>query len=124
MSRKRILVVDDESTIKDLLKVVLTEEGYDVETCEGKDAVTAVASFNPSLIILDIMMPFMDGIKVNEALKSSPASKHIPVVLMLASSTLLWNSRVLKERNQVQAVLEKPFSVEKLLGCIQTFIDA
>lgn len=81
----KILIADDDPTIIMLLQVNLEMEGYDVVTAaDGQIAVEQAAAEHPDLIILDIMMPRMDGWAAQEALAASPALSAIPVIFLSA----------------------------------------
>jgi DNA-binding response OmpR family regulator len=84
-SRNRVLVVDDHEDIRLLVKEVLETQGFDVETVDN--GVVALETLNSSpfdLVLLDIMMPRMDGLRVCQALKSSPATASVPVIFLTA----------------------------------------
>jgi CheY-like chemotaxis protein len=87
MSKKRILVVDDETSITRLLKLNLEQTGnYEVrEENFGAKAVEAAQEFKPDLVLLDIMMPDMDGSDVAAGLKEDPALRKTPVVFLTAA---------------------------------------
>jgi DNA-binding response OmpR family regulator len=81
----RILVVDDERNNRQLLEVMLTPEGYLVEIAtSGEEALAMVAQQPPDLIVLDVMMPGMDGYQVAARIKASDATRHIPVIMLTA----------------------------------------
>jgi CheY-like chemotaxis protein len=86
MSQKRIMVVDDEATITELLKLNLEKTGrYSVRTAnKGAEVLGAARDFMPDLILLDIMMPGMDGGDVAAQIKSEPAFKKTPIVFLTA----------------------------------------
>jgi CheY-like chemotaxis protein len=80
-----VLVVDDEDGVRDLLKIVLQMMDLQVrEARDGLEAMEQVGAHTPALIILDLMMPRMDGLEVLQRLKSNPATERIPVVLFTA----------------------------------------
>ena len=83
--KPRVLIVDDERKNRDLLEVLLSQQGYDLSmaTC-GEDALALVADAPPDLILLDVMMPGMDGYQVAVKLKSEARTMHIPVVMLSA----------------------------------------
>ena len=85
---KRILHVDDEDDIRQITKLVLESiGGFDVESCtSGRDALAKVQGFPPDLIILDVMMPEMDGPSTLEALRKLPVCAAIPVIFMTAKA--------------------------------------
>lgn len=82
-SRGKLLVIDDDSASRDLLKRMLEREGYAVQlAANGPDGIAAAKASKPDLITLDVMMPSMDGWAVLSALKSDPATKDVPVVML------------------------------------------
>jgi len=85
MSKATILVVDDEEDIQELVRLNLAREGYDVLTCgTGEQALETARAKLPALIILDLMLPGIDGLEVCKRLKSEPKTKSIPVVMLTA----------------------------------------
>ncbi len=87
MKGPTILVVDDDPVIQKLLSVNFEMEGYRVVTAsDGLDGLERVKEESPDLVLLDVMMPRMDGFEVTRRLKSDPATKEIPVVLLSAKA--------------------------------------
>jgi len=85
MSKATILVVDDEEDIRELVELNLRREGYMVLTSEtGEQALTLTRTKTPDLVVLDLMLPGMDGLEVCKRLKSDPGLQHIPVVMLTA----------------------------------------
>ena len=81
----RILIVDDELLNRQLLEVILKPEGYLLRTAgSGEEALAIVAEQPPDLILLDIMMPGMDGYEVARKIKGDPATTHIPIIMITA----------------------------------------
>ncbi len=81
----RILIVDDERRNRQLLEVMLSQEGYELVTADsGRDALDSVAAHRPDLILLDVMMPGLNGYEVAAALKVDPATRHIPIIILTA----------------------------------------
>ncbi|HVL32751.1 MAG TPA: response regulator [Actinomycetota bacterium] len=79
------MVVDDDRVIQQLVEVNLELEGYEVvKAGDGEEALTAIESFNPDLIVLDVMMPRMDGREVCRRIKGNPETQHIPVIFLSA----------------------------------------
>ena len=121
MSKGRILVVDDEIYIVHILDFSLGMEGYEVITAlDGEQALEKLKTEKPDLIVLDIMMPKLDGYEVCKAIKSSPDTRHIPVILLSA-----------KGRNVDQKLgfdvgaddyITKPFSPRKLVERINQLL--
>ncbi len=121
MSKGRILVVDDEIYIVHILDFSLGMEGYEVLTAlDGEQALERLKNDKPDLIVLDIMMPKVDGYEVCRAIKSDPETQHIPVILLSA-----------KGRNVDQKMgfdvgaddyITKPFSPRKLVERINSLL--
>jgi two-component system alkaline phosphatase synthesis response regulator PhoP len=87
MSKPKILVVDDEKDLLDLIEYNLIKEGYLVYKAEnGLEGLKAARSVVPDLIILDVMMPRMDGMELIELLKKDDGLKHIPVIFLTAKA--------------------------------------
>jgi two-component system phosphate regulon response regulator PhoB len=85
MANEHILVVDDEESILELLEYNLSREGYIVTgVATGEKAIKAARSKLPNLVILDLMLPGVDGLEVCKTLKSDPKTSHIPIVMLTA----------------------------------------
>jgi CheY-like chemotaxis protein len=116
-SRRRILVVDDEPTIRDMLHAALElrTDRYDViEAGNAVEAVSMARTEAPDLVLLDVLMPDHDGFWVCETLKHDPTTAHIPVV-MLTSMTLDSDRQRATEAG-ADAYVVKPFSPRALLA--------
>lgn len=115
---KRVLIVDDEFGIVDSLAEVLSEEGFAVSTASnGKDALRRLAEQRPDLILMDYMMPVMDGAQTLQAIRSDPALRDIPVLMM--SSVPKAN---LPAKCAPNAFLRKPFDVDALLSVLGSLL--
>ncbi|CAN5596965.1 hypothetical protein BH11MYX1_BH11MYX1_09370 [soil metagenome] len=109
----RILVVDDEPMVRDTLGQVLADEGYVVDVAaDGADALDRIRAARPDVILLDLMMPGMNGRQFLSALRSESAYSSVPVLIMTAVHGLEINL------NSIGAseVVEKPFDVDDLLN--------
>ena len=85
MTRTKILVVDDEEDIRELVRLNLAKEGYEVLDCDsGEEALSLSHGKQPDLIVLDLMLPGIDGIEVCRRLKADPKTAAIPVVILTA----------------------------------------
>ena len=116
--KKKILVVDDERDIVDLVGYNLTKEGYDVFFAyNGKDALDKIPQ-RPDLVILDVMMPVLDGFETCKRLKSDPATSGIPVVFLTASSSEV--DEVLGLELGADDYIQKPISPRKLIARVKT----
>jgi len=116
--KKKILIVDDEDDILHFLDLVLREKGYEVETATGgQEALTKAQLMRPDLVLLDIMMPQMDGWEVLKLLRVDEETATIPVAMLSART---------EARDRVQGLQEgaidyicKPFSLQELVGKIE-----
>ena len=108
LASRRILVVDDQASIRDILRTALTEAGAAVLEADGGAAgLELAANERPELILLDIAMPGMNGWQVLEKLRATPETAHIPVVLETSSGD--FPSYEQARRNGVAAFISKPF---------------
>jgi CheY-like chemotaxis protein len=112
-SKKRILAVDDENDVLLILKTALKDE-YDVSTAtNGPDALVLASEQMPDLIILDMMMPDMDGFEVLDNLKADPKTAQIPVIFLTGVSD---KSKIRKALDRgTKYYLVKPFDYQDLL---------
>ena len=105
----RILVVDDETHILQVLSLKLRNSGFEVSTAvDGEDALRQAVENPPDLIITDIQMPYMNGIELCNALIENPATQQIPVVVITARGHTLAASDT--DIENVRDVISKPFS--------------
>lgn len=110
----RILIVDDEPSVVDLIETILTAEGYTVAKAhDGAQAIMLTRDWRPDLILMDVMLPGVDGGTVTRRLKSDPATRHIPIVAMSAGRTIRNHSA---ELEGADGALAKPFDIEALLA--------
>lgn len=111
---KRILVVDDSSSIRQVEKMVLSGAGYDVmEACDGRDALTRLQTTSVNLIFTDINMPNMDGMSLIRALRANSTHRLTPIVLVTTESAED-RKREAKAAGATGWVV-KPFTPEQLL---------
>ncbi|MFA4991597.1 MAG: response regulator [Candidatus Omnitrophota bacterium] len=117
---KRILIVDDDADTRDSLGLVLTEENFIVEKASnGKEALKMVERNKPDLILLDCVMPVMDGFETYCRLKDSPGTRNIPVIFCTATHI----KEAAEGRIQVDDYIEKPFSLQKLCRKINKILE-
>ena len=117
----RILIVDDERKNRELLKVMLEPEGYVLVTADsGDEALVAVAGQPPDLILLDIMMPGMNGYVVTSRIKGDPATRHIPVILLSALDDR--NSKMHGLSAGAEDFLTKPVDRTELCAHVRTLL--
>lgn len=115
---EKILVVDDEQSITDLIKLDLEFEGYQVETAyDGREALEKVESFQPDIIILDIMLPHITGYEV---CKKVNEKYNIPVILLTAKTDIV--DKVLGLELGADDYMTKPFDNRELLARVKALI--
>ena len=113
---KKILVVDDEKPILDIIKFNLTKEGYDVYTAEdGQEALDKVEEVLPDLIILDLMLPKVDGLEVAREVRKK---YEMPIIMVTAKDTEL--DKVLGLEMGADDYVTKPFSNRELIARVKT----
>lgn len=118
---KKILLVEDEIYIQDLYKNILQAAGFEVITAlDGVDALSKVLQ-QPKMILLDIMLPKLNGLQVLKQLKSQPSTKDIPIVLLtnLGQSEVIAQAFALGAQGYCLKVSLKP---EQLIQCVETFL--
>lgn len=120
---KKILAVDDEKHIVRLVQVNLERAGYQVVTAnDGKEALEKVDAENPDLVVLDVMMPYMDGFEVLQNLRRNPATRDIPVIMLTAKAQ---DADVFKGwQSGVDCYLTKPFNPMELLSFVKRIFDS
>ncbi len=125
MAGKKILVTDDNNKITDLLGKMLTMKGYDVVTAEsGQEAIMKVASFSPDLIIMDLMLPDMQGSDVVREIKKQPSGLAIPIIFLsgIAEDNDSGTSSTLQVDGVAYKSFAKPFDMEIFLREIEKTI--
>lgn len=117
----KILVVDDSTSVRNMVAFTLKEEGYDVvEAEDGKDALGKANSGGISLVLSDVNMPNMDGITLCTELRKLPAYKFTPILMLTTES-----SDAMKQKGKDAGAtgwLVKPFNPEKLISTIKRVI--
>lgn len=121
-AKKKVLVIDDENDILLIIKSALHEEGYDVTTANnGYDGLALAEDASPDLIILDIMMPEMDGFEVLQQLKENEKTAQIPVVILTGMSS---KDKIREALNKgIDYYIVKPFEYQDLVSKVKIAID-
>ncbi len=122
MKKNRILVVEDEESLLKLESILLSSKGYNVTgVMDGKSAVQEITTNKPDLVILDIMLPELDGFEVCRIIKENPDTRHIPIVMLTAKK----NSQDFARGMQVgaDAYITKPFKSAKVIETIQGLLN-
>jgi len=121
LTKTKILIVDDEKDIIELVKYHLEKAGYKVIfTGSGGDALDLAAKQNPALIILDIMLPGLDGFEICRILKRNEITKKIPVIMLTAKTAE--NDMITGLKTGADDYLTKPFSPKVLLARVETVL--
>ena len=120
--KRKILIVDDERGVRELLSENLKMQGYETATAaDGRAGLEEARRSRPNLILLDVIMPVMDGWKMLKELRADEATKSIPVVMLTAKSDTedLFKSEGLR----VSDHFIKPIDMDELLVFIKRYID-
>jgi len=121
MAKRKILIVEDDRDITEMLEYNLTEEGYEtISALNGRTGVELAGKRHPDLIILDIMMPIMDGFEVCRALKSDLLTAEIPIIILSAKSQE--TDKVLGLEFGADDYVTKPFSPRELIARIRAIL--
>ncbi len=120
--KKRILIVEDQAMIVNMLRMRLEANDYEVITAgDGQEGLEKAHKENPSLIILDIMLPKMNGYKVCQLLKSDPKYNHIPIII--SSGRTPQEIRKVSKEVGADAYVNKPFQAEALLSKMKELLE-
>ena len=115
---KKVLVIDDEPEMLSLVKYTLEQAGFEVATCDnGRQAWDQITLVEPDVLVLDVMLPGIDGYSLQLKLSQDPKTKNLPIVVL----TALEPSKTLFQKfPQVAGFMTKPFKPEELLKLVQT----
>jgi len=117
----RVLIVDDTSTNRLILSKLLTQKGYEV--CEAKDGATALAiaqARHPTIILLDIMMPIMDGIETVKRLKSMDSIENVPIILVLTNKGDMETVSEMMTLNMLKYVVKADHSLQSIVDTVKS----
>ena len=122
--QESLLVIDDDADVRELLRSSLEKQGFKVQTApDGENGITQAIEHHPSLILLDMHMPTMDGFAVLQALKETPETADIPVIAMTGSPELTTNARARFLALGASDFITKPFDLHSLVDEIHLFIN-
>lgn len=111
--KKRILLVEDEVSLLQLLTLVLTKEGYEVHACQtGREAVSRMKELHPHLVLLDVMLPGLDGRAIASIMEQDDELSGIPIIIM---SALVESAHMFQQFPQVKDFCAKPFVLKELV---------
>jgi two-component system OmpR family response regulator len=121
MSKRRILVVDDEADIRRLVATALDASGYDVHlAADGEEALRVAARYLPDLVLLDIMMAGIDGYTVYDRLRAKPIDLRSPIVFLTARTQI--DERLLGFQKGAVDYVTKPFHIKELLARVKVHL--
>ncbi len=122
MKPKKILVVDDEVDLVETVRFPLEMEGFDVlVSYNGEDALNQARKENPDLIILDLMLPKLDGYKVCRLLKFDERYKHIPILMLTAKTQE--KDKILGKETGADEYITKPFEMDYLMEKVKAYLS-
>lgn len=117
VDQRRVLVVDDDRDLCDLLSDFLADEGYDVTRAYGgREAIDAARDSAPDAVLLDLLMPDLSGIAVGRALRDAAGTRDVPIVIISGDRSALARSQV---EISADAFLEKPFSLAAVQSAVR-----
>lgn len=117
----RILVVEDDDLLRETLEEVLADEGHDVRTAShGREALELLAEWHPELIVLDLMMPVMDGFAFRDAQVRNGIARDTRVLVLSAARDL----DAAAGRVAADAFLAKPFRLEEVLAAVESLLGS
>ena len=123
MEKKKILLVDDDVDFAEATKLILESKSYDVILAhDGQECLNKVHAVQPDLIILDVMMPHMDGYEACARLKADPACSRIPILLLTAVGDAISSSKYTKEmgmKTEADDYIPKPVEPLELVGRVE-----
>ncbi|MET3535018.1 response regulator [Chryseobacterium limigenitum] len=120
MSKKKILIFDDDTTILEIITIIFEENGYEVEISEtSHDIVEKVTKFQPDVILMDNWIPRIGGVEATKLLKNHEEFKHIPVIYVTANNDIV----ALAKEAQADDYVGKPFNLDDLEGKVAKYLS-
>ena len=122
MGQKKILVVDDEADLVETIRFPLEMEGFNVlVSYNGEDALNQARKEKPDLILLDLMLPKLDGYKVCRLLKFDERYKHIPILMLTAKTQE--KDKLLGKETGADEYITKPFDIDELMKKVKGYLN-
>jgi CheY-like chemotaxis protein len=121
ITKKKVLIVDDEPNVRRLSRTILSKKFDIVEAEDGRQALEIASTQQPDVILMDMMMPRMDGLTACHLIKKDPITKSIPVIMVTAISFEL--NIKLSQQMGASAYVTKPFSPKELLDKIMLVLQ-
>lgn len=122
MDKKKVLIVEDEPDIVESIKFRLEFEGIEyIEAYDGEEALLKVKEENPALILLDIMLPKINGYKICRLLKFDEKYKHIPIIMLTAKAQEA--DKLMGKETGADGYIVKPFEMDELVCMIRKYLQ-
>ena len=124
MTALRVLHVDDEPDIREIVQISLNlDPGMETRSCaSGPDALEAIKAWTPDIVLLDVMMPIMDGLTATQQIRQNPDWKKLPIIILTAKAMPDDQERCLAAG--ASDYMAKPLDVEKLLSLIRVWMPS
>ena len=120
--KQKVLIVDDEPSVRQLITKILSKSYAVIEAKDGEEAVKIAQSQKPNIVIMDMMMPKMDGLSACYATKKDPATRNTPVVMLTAIDQEL-NKKLSTTVMGANKYMTKPFSAHELISVIGQLLN-
>ena len=118
-----IVVVEDDPYVLDFLRMSLEKQGYEVQTAEdGEQGLALIQACLPVLVVMDLMLPKMDGAQILRRMSEAPVTAAIPVVVVSAYAASESMRRVIKSQKNVCEIFAKPLRTEEFLGTLKKLL--
>ena len=120
--KKKILVIEDDEDLVRVIEMKLRQEGYEVDHAyDGETALKKISEFKPDLLILDVMIPKIDGVSLNNKLKEDPKTRDLPIIV-LTGKIGLKELFMVKDQLTVSAYYQKPILLSTLVDKIKELL--
>jgi CheY-like chemotaxis protein len=120
--KKKILILDDDKDILDILAYMLSEEGYEIHTqMHGENIMPTLKSLSPDLILIDLMLAGLDGRSISRAIKQNPETRHIPVIMITARPDLRPQPH---EEDAPDDFISKPFDINNVIKKVAKYLKS
>lgn len=118
---KKIFIIDDDLGLQTVLGLALKDAGYEVvSAADGQEGLERLSEVQPDLVLSDVMMPYVDGVQLFDALKEQLRDEGIPIVIMTALNRKPWFADLEAEG---AIILQKPFEIDRLIAVVGMLID-
>jgi len=122
MAKKKIMIVDDEENLVELVKAILGQEGFEViDADSGQECLEKLKEVKPDLILMDMMMPLMSGRETTEKIRANPKTKNLKIVFLTVARFSEVGKETLKKLN-VSDYITKPFDNDELVRRVKKLV--